>query len=83
MEKSMTPREQIIEETNRRYPIQHPFMDIAKESFSSGAEYGYNLAIEKADEWFSEHWREFVSHDADNEVGLIGWKGEYKQAIKL
>ena len=44
----MTPREQIEKEENLRYPSQHPlYNSIVRAGFKEGAEYGYNLALER------------------------------------
>jgi hypothetical protein len=79
----MTIREQIEQETNRQFSGQHPFLVIAGESFKDGAEFGYNLAIEKAMEWFTEHWREYIFQDKDGVVGFINWKNDFKKEIEI
>lgn len=47
----MTPREQIDKEVNLRYPSQHPLIVGIKAGFKEGAEYGYNLALERVCEY--------------------------------
>ena len=48
----MTPREQIDKEESLRYPSQNTLYNIiVKAGFKEGAEYGYNLALERVCEY--------------------------------
>lgn len=48
----MTPREQIDKEENLRFPpTKSIFNSIISDVFKEGAEYGYNLAIERVCEY--------------------------------
>jgi hypothetical protein len=48
----MTPREQIENEENLRFPPTKSIANsIIRAGFKEGAEYGYNLAIENVVEW--------------------------------
>ena len=51
----MGRKEQIKYEALKRYPIQHPFLDISKESFIEGAKWADEITkkelINKACEW--------------------------------
>lgn len=57
--------------------------DLLECAYLKGAEYGYNLALEKAIEWFKEHWREYIGQDKDGVIGLIGWKMDIKKDLEL
>ena len=54
-----------------------------EKAFENGAEYGYNLALEKAIDWFVKNWRNYLIQDKDNAIGLIGWQWDIKEYLKL
>lgn len=43
--------EEIMQEANTRYGINHPFIDIAKESFIEGANWADKTMLDRACEW--------------------------------
>ncbi len=47
----MTREEKIKDEALRRYSIQHPFLEISKESFIEGAKWADKTMIDKACDW--------------------------------
>ena len=79
----MTPREQIDKEVNLRYPSQHPLIVGIKAGFKEGAEYGYNLAIEKAGEVFAQKLIELCPEMLGHGGMAKLLENEFKQAIKL
>lgn len=58
-------------------------IEYVEKAFNKGAEYGYNLALEKALEWFKKNWRNYVAQDRDGVIGLIGWQWDFKEDLKL
>lgn len=88
----MTPREQIekamkesVAETiyAMGWGITPQATDLLECAYTKGAEYGYNLALEKALEWFKKNWRNYVAQDRDGVIGLIGWQWDFKEDLKL
>lgn len=47
----MKREEEIIQEANTRYDVNHPFIDIAKESFIEGANWAEKTMFDRACEW--------------------------------
>ena len=82
---NMTPREQIKKEVNLRYPSQHPLIVGIKAGFEEGAEYGYNLALEKAVEWLCMNMTDTLYLGALTKMTMSKPEliNNLKQAIKL
>ena len=38
--------------------------------------------IAEACRWFELHWREYILRDADNEIGFVGWKSDFRKAME-
>lgn len=56
----MSREEEIIQEANTQYGVNHPFIDIAKESFIEGAQWAYKTMIDKACNWLKQNAKDYV-----------------------
>ena len=59
----MSRKEEITQEANTRYNVNHPFIDIAKESFIEAAQWADKTMIEKVLDFIHEH---FYDHPHEN-----------------
>lgn len=77
----MTPREK-IEQRAIDYSVEHPSEapQLDEKHFKSGAEYGYNLAIENMVEWLDENVERFC---CDGNYAVFSLLHNLKEAMKL
>ena len=47
----MKRKEEIMQEANTRYGVNHPFINIAKESFIEGAKWADRTMLDRACKW--------------------------------
>ena len=52
----MSRKEEITQEANTRYNVNHPFIDIAKESFIEAAQWADKTMIEKVLDFIHENF---------------------------
>lgn len=59
----MSRKEEIIQEANTQYNVNHPFIDIAKETFIEAAQWADKTMIEKFLDFIHEN---FYDHPHEN-----------------
>lgn len=59
----MSRKEEIIQEANTRYNVNHPFIDILKGTFIESAQWADKTMIEKVLDFIHEH---FYDHPHEN-----------------
>lgn len=82
----MTAREQIDKEESLRFPSQNTlYNSIVKAGFKEGAEYGYNLAMEKAVEWLCMNMTDTLYFGCTTKMTMSKPEliNNLKQAMKL
>lgn len=82
----MTAKEQIDKEESLRFPSQNTlYNSIVKAGFKEGAEYGYNLAMEKAVEWLCMNMTDTLYFGCTTKMTMSKPEliNNLKQAMKL
>ena len=59
----MSREEEIIQEANTQYGVNHPFIDIARESFIEGAQWADKTMIDKACQWLNNEFLQEKDRD--------------------
>lgn len=79
----MTREEEILKESEYRYNVQHPFIDIAKASFIEGAKWADNTMIEKACDWlYNKALDGFYNEDGTKVLLADGIKEKFIESFK-
>ena len=61
----MKRKEEIMQEANTRYGVNHPFINIAKESFIEGAKWADKTILDNACEWLKKNI-DLYAYDSSN-----------------
>lgn len=74
----MTRREEIIEKAQciEHYGMQEQF------AFIAGAQWADKTMIEKACEWITNNWREYVYQDGDGIVHFGHWEADFRKSME-
>lgn len=78
-----------IEERSKEY-VDRNFHRIAEMPITNGMETIFfesateqrDIDIERAVEWFSANWRNYIDQDADGMIRFGGWKNDFENEMK-
>lgn len=74
--------EEIMQEANTRYGVNHPFIDIAKESFVEGAKWANKTILDRACSVFSDILIEICPELLGYGAGAKAWENKFRKRLE-
>lgn len=58
------------------------YMAMLEHGYIRGANAQRDIDINRAIEWLSANWRNYIDQDADGMIRFSGWKNDFEKAMK-